>query len=79
VSKRLRILQNLLALAASFGTPDTVAVRLPVGLVVDLEERESGTGVTELAISLCGALFGQDAHALHASTIRQGSRRVRRS
>jgi hypothetical protein len=61
----------LLALATCLSTADTVAVRVSVGVEVDVKQSERGTGISEFAVALRRALLRKDADALHASTIRR--------
>jgi hypothetical protein len=55
-----RLRDPALAFAASLRTTDPVAMRLAVSLVVNVKQRESGTGVTELAVTLPGGFLDQD-------------------
>ena len=45
-------------------------MRSTVGLVVLAEQRESGTGVAEFAVTLSRAFLDEYSHALHAITVR---------
>ena len=60
-----------LALSAGLCTADSVGMRLTVCLVVLTEQRQSGTRVTEFAVTLRGTFLSEYTDAFHAPTLRR--------